>query len=137
MRTVLDAFIMSDPSYKEARDASAGWPSGVDKSPMAIFSHADGLASSAREKLKPLLEERYAPAKYDDASKNTEEPGGMGGLNSMYQGRGPAWYIYYRNIESEMAKNSAKQKTAGRRRKTKRRSRKTRHSTKKGKHRRV
>jgi hypothetical protein len=129
MQTVLDAFIMTDSSYKEARETLAGSPSDVDKSPMAIFSKADGLASSAGEKLKPLLEERYAPAKYADASKNIEEPGGMGGLNSMYQGQGPAWYGYYRRIEAEMAKNSTKQKTAGRRRKTKkskRRARKTR-----------
>lgn len=124
---------MTDPSYKEARETLAGSPSGVDKSPMGIFSQADGLASSAGEKLKPLLEERYAPAKYADASKNNEEPGGMGGLNSMYQGQGPAWYGYYRRIEAEMANNSTKQKTAGRRRKTKkskRRSRKTRRSRK-------
>ncbi len=138
MPTVLDDFIMRDPYYKETREAAENWPSGVDKSPAGIFATVDAGASAAAEKLRPLLEERYPRVTYDEVSKNEQQPGGMGGLNNMYQGLGSQWYNYYRRIETEMKKLSeargGKSKTAGgRRRKTKkskRRHRKTRRSRK-------
>ena len=120
MPSVLDAFIQKDPKYAEARNAMTA--SGQPFSLKDVFIRADGLAPGAREKLKPMLEEAYAPAKYDEAAKKFQEPGSMGGLNSMYQGQGQAWYNYYSFIESEMKKGSTKQKSQGgrRRRKTRR-----------------
>ena len=131
MASVLNSFVLKDPSYKETRDAVYSSEHG-EKNPRIVFERADGLASGAATKLRPLLEQRYSGVTYDEVAKTEQEPGGMGGLNSMYQGMGPAWYNYYQRIETKMKKLSeergGKAKTAGRRRtkKSKRRSRKTR-----------
>jgi hypothetical protein len=133
MASVLNAFIMTDPYYKEVRDATMNSTNPeTDKSAKGIFSRADAGASGMGQKLKPLFEQRYPGVTYDEVAKTMQEPGSMGGLNAMYQGMGPQWYTYYQIIEQKMKKLSEervpKQKTAGRRKskKSKKSKRKTR-----------